>query len=466
MLGVPGYAQAFTGIVLPAPAKSTLHAKYLSLNDAVYLALRYNPDILNTELDMTTAHFALDLVRNNYLPQIKDLSSSVSTTNFHSFSQGGLGTGVSLKTPLGGSIDVDYHDNLTGNDGRNATITIDQPLLQGFGYKLYKIPLLQARNQLQVTHLANRDTVAGVIVNVVEAYRALIESYQTLSNQIRQTKSNATDLKVARIKFKAGMISRNDMAQSEAAYIDAQYQETQARQSVFNQYQDFLRLLGLNPQAKLEIDKKFHSDIRPIPSYQQALKIAMRNNATYIQDLQEVQSARWGVMQSKDGLRWNLNLDNSTELGHGIGSGADQNENTTTLNWTIPLWNNARLSQHQALVMAHNSLIRAQRNLVEAKYMLAKTITTDLQNIQSDKVTVEQTKRSLQLQERVFYGGQLRWRYGRISTTDLLQLQTTLTNAQQAEINSQISYLNAVSEFYQYLGLTLRHWHIKMRYDD
>ena len=295
-------AQAFTGIVLPAPAKSPLHAKYLSLNDAVYLALRYNPDILNTELDMTTAHFALDLVRNNYLPQIKDLSSKVITTNFHSFSQDGLGTGVSLKTPLGGSIDVDYHDNLTGNDGRNASITIDQPLLQGFGYKLYKIPLLEARNELQVTHLANRDTVAGVIVNVVEAYRALIQSYQTLSNQIRQTKSNATDLKVARIKFKAGMISRNDMAQSEAAYIDAQYQETQARQSVFNQYQDFLRLLGLNPQAKLEIDKKFHSDIRPIPAYQQALKIAMRNNATYIQDLQEVQSARWGVMQSKDGF--------------------------------------------------------------------------------------------------------------------------------------------------------------------
>ena len=164
-------------------------------------------------------------------------------------------------------------------------------------------------------------------------------------------------------------------------------------------------------------------------------------------------------------LRWKLNLDNSTELGHGIGSGADQNENTTTLNWTIPLWNNARLSQHQDLVTKHNYLIRAQRNLVEAKYMLAKTITTDLQNIQSDKLTVEQTKRSLQLQERVFYGGQLRWRYGRISTTDLLQLQTTLTNAQQAEINSQISYLNAVSEFYQYLGLTLRHWHIKMRYD-
>lgn len=448
---------AASSVRLPTPEPLSLHKKHLSLREAVLLALRFNPNILDTELDMTTYKFGLEIAQNQFLPQFS-LGANTSTDDFHHFSSGVSATST-LTTPLGTRFSLGY-DQTNFKGQYDSSFAITQPLLQGAGSAYNKIGLESAKDGLITQHLSYRDQISGIIVQVVQAYRSLIQAYQQLSDKGQDVVVNQRNLKIAEIKYHAGRISRNDLLQSKQVYVSTQYAQTQLQQQVFTQYQDFLRLLGLDPASELSIDKKFIYRTEKIPTYKQAVAIALEHNATYIAAELEVKDARRGIIQAKNDLKWQLDLSNTTDLEHRPGE-ALSSENTTGLTLSVPIRD---IGARQAWDYAKIRLTKAQRGLQQAKLELRKELTSDLQKIRYDQQSIVQAKQALASQQRVMQGVLLQWRYGRLSNIDFSTQQATLTQSQVNALDAESSYLNDVTNLYQYLGLILHRWHIKLRY--
>lgn len=446
------------GIQLPKPAPAPLLKKVLTLQEAVLLALRQNPDVLNTELDMITDRFSLEIAQNKFLPQFT-LGGGIATNSFAHYNSN-ISAATTIQTPLGGSLGVNYSDTLTGS--HSTTFSIDQPLLKGFGLSLQSIELQSARDGLITNHLGYRDSIAQVIDQVEQGYRSLVKAQVDLRNRSQTVLSNKRNFAIANIKYNAGRISYNDFLQSKQAYISGKYAQTQAKQSDFVQYQDFLRLIGLDPNSKLQVISKLSAPKVSIPDYQHAVKIALRNNTAYVTAKMNLRSARRRIISAHDARKWSLDFSNTTTMNSGFSGSSNDTENTSSLKLKVPIRD---ISARQGLVSAKINLEKSMRALAQAKLILQKTLTSDLQTIRYDKQAVAQADQALSLQSRVFKGVKLQWQYGRISTIDLLQQQETLTEDENNQVDSYVTYLNDITKLYNYLGLTLPRWNVKLRYN-
>src|SRR3989344_1470399 len=142
-------------IGLPPPAQQAVSGSMvLTLQDAVLLALRTNPNIESYELQRVLDKFALDLAHDAFAPHFTlaanyGLATGVPPTY-------SLNPSVQMQTPIGTTINFAYPNSLSG--GGQQTLTLTQPLLQGAG-EVNAVPLKNAMDSELVNRL-NSDSLA------------------------------------------------------------------------------------------------------------------------------------------------------------------------------------------------------------------------------------------------------------------------------------------------------------------
>jgi hypothetical protein len=168
----------------------------LSLKDVIFLSLRYNPNIQNTELSRIIERYQLTIAEQEFelnyaltgqYRWAAQKSDDQGVSHLHTTV---VTPEISTTTELGGKLRASMINPLAdeGTYNPKAVLSFEQPLLRGFG----KTPTLQnLRDTIDTeitSKLALKNGVISQITSVIQAYRALISQKNSLATAKRSLK--------------------------------------------------------------------------------------------------------------------------------------------------------------------------------------------------------------------------------------------------------------------------------------
>lgn len=465
---------------LPTAPKSNLKkTRHLSLREAIFLALRYNPNIQNSELDRIVQRYQLRLAENAFELQYalagtalaeKNNFSGVGNANSHSY----LATPeLALKNKLGGELALTMDNNVAGIGGYNPLMnfTYTQPLLRGFGKAINEAGLLDAQEADTLNQFNLKQAIIDQITTVITAYRALILSSHNFQNQHQQLIDAKTTYQTNEKRIAAGQLEPAGNIQQAYQIESISLMVEQAENDFKTAAQSLLQAIGLDPEMKLAVPDDVTLEKITHPNLEEAITRALAHNTPYLTLALAVRADERAYTVAKNQQLWQLDLTanaqtgtmtdvNSTGQGlRGIYNGQNTTESAGVV-LRIPLHDLDRRSQ---LITAKIRLEKDRINLIAAKSALITTLKNTLSTLSSQEKQVGLAKRQLVLAEQSYQLEKKKQDAGISSALDVNNTQNQLIQAQTRLISSKIAYLNQVSALQRLLGTTLTDWKITLR---
>ena len=468
-------------IDLPTSPVSNKHKTlHLSLKDAILLALRYNPNIQNAELDRIIQIYQLRLAHNEFELQYALAGQANVAKNRYS----GVGSGTTqnymaapefdLKTKSGGQVGLKMDNSAMSIGDYNPMLTFSftQPLLRGFGPSVTETGLLNAIDNEVLNKLNLQQSAIDQITQVSTAYRALILSGNNFQSQQRQLTEAHKSYDTNEKKINAGELEPTANIQQSYQIESLSLMVEQAENDFKTSAQNLLETIGLDPDMKLAVPDDVSLDNLESPDVKASIAQALAHNAQYLALKTAYRADKRAYAVAKNQQLWQLDLTTNVQTGtvsavdgtqeglKGIYSGHNINE-SAGLMLTIPLHD---LNRRNTLINAKVRLEKDKLNLIAAKRALITMIKNTISTIQSLAKRYELAKRQVDLAAQSYALEKKKQQAGITTALDVNNTQNQLIQAQSGLISAKIAYLNQVSALQRILGTTLDYWHIKLRY--
>jgi outer membrane protein len=476
----------------PAPAKIRMlspkkcRIKIITLKDAVFLALRNNPDVRSAEIQRIADKFALVLAKNQFQPQYTLTGSAqyVYATSGGSRSitrQYTASPSVALENHYGTQFSV-ASANPWGPGGHynpSLTLQIIQPLIQGFGKPVVDAALNNAKDTEIINRLTFKGQAITTITTVINDYLAFVQAYQQHKADDAVLKSSEQTVNKTKLLIKAGKIAGSAIVQAKSSVATQKITAEEDTNAIDTTRNTLLNDLGLPPKAMIYPPKKF--DYKKLvsllkantmlPDLKTSEKIGIQNNIAYQTALITVRTLIRSVMTAKDARRWTLNL--TAQEVRGGGSGGGRNAGTASLinnrnysseadlNLTVPIDD---VGQQNAVVDSEVALEQERIALQETYRSLVEQVDTDYHTIKSNWRQLVLSRQAFALQLKTYHINQQQFLMGTISNFQLATVLKTLNTDTLAVISNQISYLDSIADYEENLGVSLEPWHVKVRY--
>lgn len=452
---------------IPVPYQAYSHLKkvrVMSLRDAILLSLRYNITVRNSELDRITQKYQVAIARNQFEPQynltgsanyashnkpIYSLTPQVSLLNTY-------GTGVSLNTA-----------NTIGPGGQTinmGSVAITQPLIRGSGRDIVLINLRNTLDGDVQNRLALKRQLMQTITDVIGLYYVALQNYNLLKVDQHSLDKSEKNLKDVKLRVELGKRPLSDLTRQEGDIagqrLDYEASLLRARDAL----QDLLRLIGLDPDAKLDIDKRINLELMPVPDLEESIQIALKHNPDYLSALIQLRIQERLLIQAKDSKRWQLNLtaQAAKPLWHNqTGDQIIPATRTAVLSLQVPVDN---LSIDQAIANAKVGLQKQKFTIREVKQTLIKNVINAIRNIQTARSQIEIAEVNYRFKQKVYENSLLSWQHGKTTYFQVIQDQTDWRDAGITLVNNKIAYISLLSALDNLLGITLDRWGITVDY--
>jgi outer membrane protein TolC len=468
-------------IDLPTSPSSRSKKNYrLSLREAILLALRYNPNIQNAELDRIIARYQLRLAHNEFeLQYALGAAGTIQNSRFN-----GVGNNTShsvlaspelnVRTKLGTQASLNIDNNVNENNNYNPilNLTVTQPLLRGFGRTANEASLLDALDNEQLNKIVLKQSVVDQITQVIVSYRTLILSANNLKNQRLQLQEARTFYNINEKKIKAGRLEPTGNIQPSYQIESLSLMVEQGENDFNTASQDLLQSIGLDPEMHISIPSDVTLKKILVPNLEQAIETALHHNVAYIAQKMALTADERAYQVAKNQQLWQLDASAAVQsgtvndlTGNSGGIRGIYNGNNTTqaarLNLTIPLNDVNRRSQ---LINAKIRLEKDRINLIAAKRALITTVTNTVKTIESLAKRYELAQKQVRLAEQSYALEKKKQQAGISTALDVNNTQNLLIQAQSGLIGAKIAYINQLSSLQRILGTTLDYWDIKLRY--
>lgn len=468
-------------IELPTAPESRKKAiQQLTIREAILLALRYNPNIQNVELDRIIQRYQLRLANNEFeLQYALGATGSTQKSTFNGVGSSSTNTFLAspelgLKTKLGTSASLSIDNNVATNNGYGPVLnfSVTQPLLRGFGPSVNEAGLLNAIDNEWLNKLSLQQSVVDQITQVIMSYRTLILSGNNLQNQRLQLNEAKKSYQINEKKIEAGQLEPTGNIQQSYQIESLSLMVEQAENDFKIASQDLLQTIGLDPDMRLSVPSDVTLKEIVVPDLQQSIETALNHNVQYLAQKMALRADERAYTVAKNQQLWQLDLAGNVQSGatndvtgtntgiRGIYNGNNVTE-SARLTLTVPLHDLNRRSQ---LISAKVRLEKDRINLIAAKRALITNITNTINNIQSLAKRYELARKQVKLAEQSYALEKKKQQAGISSALDVNNTQNQLIQAQSGLIGAKIAYLNQLSALQRTLGTTLDYWQIKLRY--
>lgn len=454
----------------------------LSMRDAIFLSLRYNPTIQNADIqrivdkyNLRVAQFAFEIqyalqgsytynqTVSNGAKSGSDVLSVAHTTN--------------LTGPYGTLFQTTISNPVTHTAGQSrfynpvANVTITQPLLRGFGPDITLASLYNAEDQEFMNRLTLKNTAITTITSVINQYITTVQAEATVKAQIASLKQVQAAFEEAKLLVRAGQRGSADLVQFESNAA-AQQLTLEQNQVTYEQAKaNLLVLIGLEPTTQINVSSTVTDIFKYLPPLNENIRIALMNNPAYQQGLINLRVLKRQVAVAEDNIRPQLNLSLSRSQGSGTGgmpnAGPESlvNSNnygtTAALTFAIPI---STLPQEQAIASAKVGLRQAIITQAALKRQVEITVKTAYDTLLSQKKQVAQALQAVEFARKSYDIANIKLKYGKISAFEVNSLQTQLTTAQINYLITYASYITTQANFDSVLGITTDRWNLRIRY--
>lgn len=480
LISLPGMA---ADVVIKPSAPSTTRSGYdrgvslkaqitdLTLGDAVYLGLRNNPAIRSAYLQRVAQKFDLRVAEDVFNPKLTLNSSYRSTRgSVDNARNANVTPSSSLLGEYGTRLSMSWTQQLNNADraGRYRSDGLDlaiiQPLLRGAGWDATTAPLRLSRLAEQANRLNLKATVAQTISQIIATYRELLRAQEQLSIVQDALKRSGTLLEVNRALIGAGRMAEFEIVQTEADIATQQLGVEEAQNQLDTNRLALLRLLALDLSTPIRATEALEA--RPMQiDKRQAFNLAQTQQPEYLAALLGSQQADLNLVIAKDSGRWQVDLvAGANQIRDTYNNDAGSSNNRTWNSYAgvqvqIPIGD---ISTRQAEVRARVNVEDQQVRITDARQELERSVNDVVRDLGTRWRQYEIAQRAVELSRRKIEIEREKLSAGRSTNFQVLSFETDLRNAENAQLNALIAYLNAQTQLDLTLGMTLESWEIAL----
>jgi outer membrane protein TolC len=159
----------------------------LTLNDAILLAVRTNPNVQQSQLSYLMQKFNLHVQEWQFQPHysfqagVTQTRANSSGSAFSNSQNWNAQPAVSLQTPIGTQVTLAANNTNADNYNPGLSLQIMQPLMRGFGTAVVESSLNNAKDSTIITKLNVEGTLRSTITAVINAYLDVVTAEKTIS---------------------------------------------------------------------------------------------------------------------------------------------------------------------------------------------------------------------------------------------------------------------------------------------
>lgn len=429
---------------------------YLSLQDAIALALENNIDIEVQRYNYEIRNYALKNAEaqacggNGCDPQFTanmswarnasivtnaivggGVSTNVGNNRTRNFSiQQGLPTGATATLNFNNSSSTTNNPNVNfvPNLQSSLNLQMTQPLLNGFGLALNRRPIVIARNDIRRTDFEFQQNVNNILNTVIQAYWNLVSARSNV-DVAQQSLDLAQQLyDNNRKQLEIGTLAALEVLQAETALESARANLVQAQTAVLTQENTMKNLLSRNGVASpliadahiIPTDRIRVPEVEPVTPIQDLIDMALQKRPEIGVQQLNLENQRLNLQNTRNSMLPQLNLTGNVS-NQGTGGPLNPIPNVDPLTGQLRPRN-----VNTELVGGYGNILRQLFGVPTISYNIGFQFTVNLRNRSAQAQMAQQT---LQLR------------------TAELQLQRTLNQIRADVRNAQIAVEQARARY-------------------
>ncbi len=351
------------------------------------------------------------------------------------------------------------HNYITPTE-EDYTIQLRQPIFNGFrtveSTKVAEAQVKAGQQQL----LATEQTV---LLNGIQAYLDVIRDRRTLQLRQQNLVVLQDQLKASQARFKAGELTRTDVAQSEAGGATAQAALAGTLAQLKASEATYEQIIGHKP------GKLASAPAAKAPaSLEQAMEIAHRTNPNILAAAQVVDQTEHTVGVVYSALLPQAEVSGTylyTAQQNGIREGQTSRSDLTVQGTlTVPIYDGGlTFSQVRA---AKQRASQSRISVIDTTRQVRQAVAANWASYTSSKQAVSSSSTGVSASRTAFDGVKQEYQVGSRSTIDVLNAEQTLVNAQISQVALQHDLILASYRLQASIGhLTARYLHLGTIYD-
>ena len=455
----------------------------MSLGECVALTVRKNTSIEIAYLNRVLEKYDLTTDATfRYIPSVSidgTARKAEDTTNAQSRRDEKLeGTAtISQRIPTGGSVDFIFsksreHDTESGSYTENETIKtgswkvqLTQPLLKGGGidYDLSFVHQAEVAEKANIVNLKN--TLIEAVTQGIEYYRDLLAARHAMEISKESMEISKTSLANARTEVKYGRMASMDLIQYESDLADRELSLERARNEYIRSRLALSKHLRLDkdtiivPSEKIDIAELHFDETK-------SLALAKLNKPDYLLKHLDLEDKEYQLIQASSDTLPQLDLTAEYE---DIRTSTTNQPKTREDDWAIqldlstPLFGTERRELTSGELSAKAQLRIALIELKKKEEDIISDVEDSIRDLKIKARSVKLATKARNLAQKKLEVEQIKAKAGRSSTFQIVTFQSDLYNAKNNELETKITYLNALNDFDKYLGTTLDTWKIDFK---
>ncbi len=442
----------------------------LTVNDVVILGLQNSRNLKNSYLqriiDRQNLAVSEDKFNPNFLPEISvsyNLNDTESTTT--NTGELSLGGAVNLKIPTGADLSLNLNgrgQTIDNNQlSQDISINFSQPLLRNAGREVNLASIKDAQLTEEQNILSLINNINSTITNAISAYLNLFRAQEQLKIQKLSLNRAVRQLEVTKALIEAGRRARVDLIENQTAVANREVDLLIAKNNLDAARLGLIQVLDIDKNlaiTALEIPET--KDLSNNLALNTLLELALKNNPDYLTANIAVKRGDLDVLVAKNERKWELNLDVNYDF-----TTSNMAENNNDFRSGLILkreFGNLDLEQREEKSQVNLTIIN--NNLTEQKENLEIEISNNLRNINDTFQGLQQAKKARELSELQLENEREKLRLGVPGTRqiDLLNLEDSLVEAQNRELNANIDYFYSLIRLDQTIGNTWQKWGVKI----
>ena len=330
----------------------------------------------------------------------------------------------------------------SGNVGVGSSMTIYQG--GSINNTIAQNKLNLERNSVQMERYDNQTTT-----QILQSFLTILGNQELLNYQLEVLNTSGEQLRQGRTKYEVGTILESDLLLLEAQYYSDSNNVVDTRINIENNLLDLKVLLSMDPSDELEIITPNTDNLdglkASLPSEEEAISLAM----DYMPDIRmsdyDIKIAEKSVKMAKGNYLPSVSA--NANVGVGIlsfdGTGMQQLYSSPTesagISVNIPIF--SRGSTKANVKKSQIALEQAQLDYEQTQLSVRQTVVQAYRNVVSAYNAFKVSEVREHAYSKSFEAYNTQYRYGKITTVELLQQQNNYLNVLNTYIQNKYSLL-------------------------
>jgi outer membrane protein len=419
-----------------APAASSAQERSVTLDEAIRLAERVQPDVVRASTAVRTAGAQRRNAWGAFLP---NLTASSSASDFFS-------EGESRVDPVTGLVTRGNSTNRSISTSLSASIDLFTGFRRG-------AELSAARANESAADASLIDARFQQSLATTNQFLDALAAAQLLRVREASVRRAEEQLKVSVAKLRAGSATRSDSLRSLVTLGNTQLDLITTQTDLATAEANLARLIGETGRVHAADDSAFYGVVPVLDT--QAIRLEAESKSPRVQsavssasaaraDVRASRSSYWPTLALSANTGWNGNRENDYTL-------LNQRQISLALRWSLF----DRFDRELNIVQREADLDVAQATAADAKRGVEAELQKWLAQLDAAKARIQITQTSVAAATEDLRVQQERYRVGASTIVDVLTSQEALNQAEVDVVNARFDYLRAKAQLEALIGRKL-----------